>query len=305
MQIDKQNGDIAFNEAEHLYVNIKYPNRKYTSVTTLISMYHEKFDSEFWSSYKALEQIMGIETFKSTVKKALLDFKCFDVIDLNKIGVNVPHFLKVKNDILLSYKLANEQACERGTIYHTQKEDALYSTPTIYIEELNLPIPCKGSYVCEKHNWDLNEEYKILPEYLIYYSSPDGILNLAGQVDLIVKEGNDLYVLDYKTNAKGIEMNSYYDRKKKRSKMMFFPLNNMEDCMIQHYTLQLSLYAWMLKQINPDFNIKGLTILHVDGNGIETSYPINYVEKEVEALLKHYKKGIVVEQRRSTGKMSN
>ena len=82
MHIDKQNGDIAFNEEQHLYFNTKYPNRKYTSVTTLIGEFHEKFDGDFWSSYKAMEALMGEEAFKkSGLKGTLLDKKKFDTQD--------------------------------------------------------------------------------------------------------------------------------------------------------------------------------------------------------------------------------
>ena len=41
-------------------------------------------------------------------------------------------------------------------------------------------------------------EYGVYPEYLIYRVSDDGILRLAGQVDLIVKQGNDIYIIDHK-----------------------------------------------------------------------------------------------------------
>ena len=302
MKIDKVNGDLAFNEEQHLYFNTKYPDRKYTSVTTLIGKYHEKFGSDFWSSYKALEAIMGIDNFKP-IKKLLLDFKNFDVVDLGKLGVDLTTFNETKQAILASYKLANEEACERGTKYHNAKENALYLSDRVRIEELGFPIPCQGEYLVEKHNFDLNDEYRVLPEYLVYYSSKDGILNLAGQIDVLVKDGNDIHILDYKTNAKGMEMNSYFDRKKKKAKMMYYPLSNIEDCMFQHYTLQLSLYAWMLQQINPNFNIKSLTLLHIDGEGKETTYPVEYIKEDVEKLVKHYKKQVVIDHHRETGQI--
>ena len=62
--IDKINGDVAFNEELHLYWNTRNKDIKYTSVTTLIQNYYEKFDEEFWSSYKAIERIVGIDVFK-------------------------------------------------------------------------------------------------------------------------------------------------------------------------------------------------------------------------------------------------
>jgi len=46
----------------------------------------------------------------------------------------------------------------------------------------------------------------------------------------------------------------------------------------------------MLQYINPNFNIKQLEIIHIDRNGKETLYPIEYKKKEIEKLLAHYKK---------------
>lgn len=302
MQYDKINGDVAFTEADHKYFNVKYPNRQYTSVTTLIGKYHEKFDSDFWSSYKAMEALLGEDEFKECgLKVSLLKFKIFNTDIPASCGVTEEEFLQTKQEILASYKKANEDACERGTKYHVEKEEALYIKPKVNIQELNFPIPLQGEFACERHNFDLNQEVAILPEYLIYWSSKDDIINLAGQVDLIVKEGNDIYILDYKTNAKGMEMSSYFDRRKKQSKKMFYPINNIDDCMFQHYTIQLSMYAWMLQRINPELNIKELWLLHVDGEGVETSYQVEYIKEDIEKLVKHYKKSLIVDHFRATG----
>ena len=128
-------------------------------------------------------------------------------------------------------------------------------------------------------------EKAVLPEYLVYYSSKDGLINLAGQIDLLVKDGNDIYVLDYKSNAKGIEKKAFFDRKKKQNKKMYYPINNLDDTTYNHYALQLSCYAFMLKQINPNFNIKMLQLLHNAGDG-ETKIDVPYYEKEVKEMFK-------------------
>ncbi len=57
-----------------------------------------------------------------------------------------------------------------------------------------------------------------------------------------------------------------------------------------HYTLQLSLYAYLLQQINPEFNIKLLKLIHVDHNDKVTEYEVEYLKEDVELMLKHYKK---------------
>lgn len=308
MKIDKLNGEMAFNEEQHLYFNTKYPQRQYTSVTTLIGKYHEKFDSEFWSSYKAMEALMGVDEFvQSGLKKELLNKKVWKEEYINVFGeehnVTIDSFLDKKQEILAGYDKVRDDACERGTNYHNKQENKFYEKKEHSLLEYNFNLQhLTQQFECERNNFDLNRENAVLPEYLVYYSSTDGILNIAGQIDVLVKQGNDIYILDYKTNAKGIEMNSYFNPKTRKRQMMFFPINDIEDCAFQHYTLQLSLYAWMLQKINPNFNIKLLRICHVDGNDVETLYDLDYKADHVVKMLKDYKRQIQVDYNRTTGK---
>ena len=64
MKIDKQNGDVCFNDENHIYWNLK-DNSKYISVTTLIERFGQPFDESFWSAYKALEKIMEPEVWRA------------------------------------------------------------------------------------------------------------------------------------------------------------------------------------------------------------------------------------------------
>ena len=54
LSVDKENKELFFNDSKHLYLN-KKDGSKYTSVTTLIGEYENKFDEFFWARYKALE----------------------------------------------------------------------------------------------------------------------------------------------------------------------------------------------------------------------------------------------------------
>jgi len=72
--------------------------------------------------------------------------------------------------------------------------------------------------------------------------------------------------------------------------MMKYPLNNIEDCNYYHYTLQLSLYGYLLQQINPDLVIKKLMLIHIDHEDKITEYTVDYLKNDVERMLKHYKK---------------
>ena len=64
MEYDKVNGDVGFLEKPHLYVNLKDDSIKYTSVTTLIEKYVPEFDSDWMSTYKALERLIPAPEWK-------------------------------------------------------------------------------------------------------------------------------------------------------------------------------------------------------------------------------------------------
>lgn len=76
---------------------------------------------------------------------------------------------------------------------------------------------------------------------------------------------------------------------------MKYPLNNLQDCTLVHYQLQLSLYAYMLQVLHPEFNIKGLKLIHIDREQKETEYELPYLKDDVERMLKHYKKQLKIQ----------
>lgn len=74
MQIDKQNGNICFNEGKHVYFDLTDPRKKYISVTTLLNKFEQPFDEDFWSAYKAMEQLVQPDLWPMA-KKDLLQSK--------------------------------------------------------------------------------------------------------------------------------------------------------------------------------------------------------------------------------------
>jgi ATP-dependent exoDNAse (exonuclease V) beta subunit len=105
----------------------------------------------------------------------------------------------------------------------------------------------------------------------------------------LVRTGNDLFIFDYKTN-KEIKKKSFYNSSKKKNVMMKYPLNNLMDSNFYHYTLQLSLYAYMIQQLNPELNVKSLKLIHIDREGKQTIHEVEYRKDDVERMLKHYAK---------------
>lgn len=287
MKIDKQNGSVAFSENTHTYWNVD-DNEKYISVTTLIGRYENEFDKDFWSAYKALEKLIPVDNWKIE-KKSLLNTHKFDKEILSVYDISELEFNKTQQQILDDWDYENKISCERGTKIHAQLEKSMYKAgDAVSLKKFGVG----GKFICDKGRTELDLENGVYPEYLISRISPDGVLRLAGQIDLLVKKGNKIWIIDWKTNKK-IDQHSFFDSKSKKTLKMKYPLTNIEDCNFWHYTLQLSTYAWMIEKLNPEFEIQDLIIVHYDHNNKQTIYHLEYLKDEVEKMLKHYKKEIL------------
>lgn len=294
MTYDKVNGNVGFLEGPHKYVNLKDDSISYTSVTTLIGKYENEFDKEFVSKYKALERLLPSDVWKkekgSIWKNHRIPKDFLEVYDIDENELN-----EVQQNILDEWAAINKESCERGTKIHAQLENALYKAGNA----VNLSrYGIGGKFICKKDYSDLDLEYGVYPEYLIYYDSPTADLHIAGQIDLLIKNGNNLVIGDYKTNKK-LDFKSFYDSGTRSTKKMKYPLGKLDDCNFNAYQLQLSTYAWMLQKLNPDFNIERLFICHFPHEGGEKIYEVQYLKDEVEKMLKHFAKQNKLEKQKA------
>lgn len=295
-EITKQNGNIAFNEDQHIYWDITAPNEKFTSVTTVIHKFTQEFDKNFWSAYKALEKLLTKESW-AIEKKSLLNTKKFDNSILDVYGISELDFNKTQQGILDEWDAENRKSCERGTKIHADLENSFYNKDNIDISKFHVG----GKFKCVKDYNELDMEYGVYPEYLIHRVSEDGKLRIAGQIDLLVKKGNKLTIVDYKTNKK-IETKSFFDSKTRTSQKMKYPLNGLDDCNYNHYTLQLSTYAFMLQKLNPEFEIEDLIMIHFDHNDNMTIYHLPYLKDEVIKMLAFFRTESILEENKNKRK---
>jgi hypothetical protein len=293
MTIDKQNGTVCFNEDSHVYWNVN-DNEKYISVTTLIERYAQPFDKDFWSAYKALEQLIPTEAW-GMEKKSLLTTHKIDKELLATYNINELEFNKAQQNILDEWDKTNRESCERGTKIHAKIEKSMYDMgANVTLKKFGVG----GKFVCDKGRTELDLDNGVYPEYLISYMSDDKLLRLAGQIDLLAISGNQFWILDWKTN-KEIKQKSGFNTQTKSTSKMLYPLNNLDDCNYWHYTLQLSTYAWMIQQLRPELNLQDLIMVHFDHNGKQTVYHLDYLKDEVEKMFKHYKKEVTKEKQRA------
>lgn len=297
MEVDKKNGNVGFVEKTHEYFNLDNPEKKYISVTTLIHRYTQPFQKDFWSAYKALEKLVPKDAWYLE-KKHLLSTKKFDPELLKLYSISENDFNREQQNILDEWDKKTREACERGTKMHAELENSFYKAgKNIDLQKFGIG----GKFECRKDYTDLDLPYGVYPEYLIYRESDDHILRIAGQIDLLIKDGNNIVVVDHKS-SEHIDTKPKYDNKNKAEVNMLYPLNNLPDLNFYHYSMQLSTYAWMLQKINPKFVIKDLIINHYDHDGNNTLYHCDYLKKEVERMLYHYKKGLFIEHEREKRK---
>lgn len=286
--VDKEDLKVAYNDEEHKYW-VKEDNLNCISVTTLIHRFAQPFDSEFWSRYKALEALISKEEF-APIKKILNTTKKFDYTFVQKAGVDEKTFESKRQEILKEWEKKNKDACERGTALHKFHELQALGGNVESLQHLKL-----GGNFATKTDNNIIPGKGVYPELLLSRISEDKKLRLAGQADLIIVDGNDVYVLDFKTN-KSLDKKSYFNQKTRQATTMVYPLNNIQDSNFWHYTLQLSTYAWMIQKKNPEFIIKGLILIHLDHDGGTTFHECEYLKSDVERMLGFYKKQVEHEE---------
>lgn len=288
IKVDKEDDIVAFNDEQHLYFN-KTTYETYTSVTQILNQYSQEFDSAFWSSYKALEKILSPEVW-SAVKKSLLATKKIHPKLITKLKIDEELFKQTQAEILAEYDRKREEACSHGTEVHLRKELAMYGKNKYDFRQYGFKDLC-GEFECIQNHNILDLDRGVYPEFLIS-ADFDGLM-LVGQADIIISNGNDIYVGDYKTNKK-IDSKSYYDPRTKKYVMMKPPLSHLMDCSLVHYQLQLSCYARMLQQRNPDLNIVQLQIIHIDHDNEQHLYTVDYLKEDVEKMIAHYRKQLKI-----------
>lgn len=251
-------------------------------VTNLISQYHF-FEREFWLSYKALEQV--VDPIKwNEMKMTLLKSKRID--DKIFLSVSREEYEKKKSEIDSEWKQKNDAAKATGTALHEKIHNMLVTDANSC--KTSFGIPTDQYKICATEEF-LNSN-GLFPEFRIEIPLDETYL-LVGIADLIIKDGNNIQIIEYKTDDK-IEQHSHFDMAKKKKKTMKYPLSKIEDCNFNHYTLQLSIYAWMLKKLDPDLQITSLQIYHIVNDKLKKIYKCDFLEKEVDKLMNWHLKSI-------------
>ena len=240
---------VIFKEEGHTYEslnkNLEKENIDWLSVTSFVSIFKPKFNA------------------KAQAKKSALNKRS------KWYGME-------EKDILAAWEGESQRAINLGNWYHNQREVDLLEFETIEREGIEIPIIkpiTDGNGV--KIASDQKLEEGVYPEHLVYLKSA----GICGQADLVEVVNGYINITDYKTN-KEIKEKGYTNWEGITSKM-YKPVSHLDECNLNHYNLQMSLYAYIIKKHNPKLKVGKLTIQHVKfaQEGVdENGYPISRLE---------------------------
>lgn len=201
------------------------------------------------------------------------------------------HKKKVQ-DVIDEWTKISEVAMKKGTHYHKIKEDELIGKGSIFLDEVEHTVHKPFWHEGLKIQLLKKLEPGIYPELIVWSDK----YKIAGQIDYaeITKSGY-ININDYKT-SKEIKKQGYEKWDGSRE-MMNYPLNNLDDCNFSTYSLQLNLYAFLIKQHNRNLKIGKLTIEHVVGEFEDDQFVLKEVkihkvpnlQVEIKTALDYYK----------------
>lgn len=264
---------VSFIEDGHKYASFEDDIQiEWTSITSVIQMFHEHFDDKTQA------------------------YKCSTGQSKKKVytGMTV-------NEILDLWASENKRATDLGHLYHLDKETELLKNSLVERENglvpLYPPIMREGRKLAGPQK--LTEG--VYPEHLMYLKSA----GICGQSDRVEIIKNFIDVFDHKTNKK-LEFEGFKNRMNQAKKMLGV-LSHLDDCNFIHYSIQLSLYMYMIRKHNYTLKPRRLELEHVvfklkeknkfdfpiyytDDNGraiVEDvqSYKVDYLEREAIAIV--------------------
>ncbi len=192
-----KNDNIYLNKKEHIYTLRSNPSIQFTSVTTFVDKFFEKFDS------------------KKIAKKLVETHPKYS-------NLTIEELIKEWKD-----------AADHGTFVHEEIES--------WINDEKIPSENKSKYgIRWLHQYKKKSNLEIFPEIIIYSEE----LKISGTVDILAlnKYSGKYDIIDWKTSKK---INKRSFNRKMGIKASTY---NIMDCNFSHYSLQLSMYRYLLER---------------------------------------------------------
>ena len=215
-----------FTPQHHKYSSIEPDGIDWLSVTSFISNFKQPFDTD----------TIAAKTSKSKKSKWY--------------GM-APEAIKD------AWKSEANRATTLGTWYHNCRERDICELSTMERHGHVVPVikPIEKDGIKYSPNQKLSNG--VYPEHMVYLKSA----GLCGQSDLVEVVNGEVHITDYKTN-KEIKIEGFTNWEGVTQKMLP-PVSHLDDCNLNHYALQLSLYMFIILKHNPRLKFGSLTIHHI------------------------------------------
>lgn len=303
--------ELIFTEHDHKYKDEN--NLVYTSVTTLLDKYKEKFNEEFWSMYTALKDAgYRIQPFPedNVIRIGSVKFKVTDL-------VKDSYYKELQDLTKAKWRVNSTQACMRGNVIHNSIElginksrndikanhndfisyednpfKTLKSISTLNDLD-NSPIRTEYPFIYDKLKPLVLQGATIFSEKRVYLSK----YGIAGTIDCPIIKGKYFSILDWKSNAADMHDTAGYYKKIKidnewiksdtwiiTDEYFNSPINHIPASKYHTYCLQLSIYAYIMEQWGYVLIPNGLAIVHYPLNKEPVYIPVPYLRNEVISL---------------------
>jgi len=219
---------IVFNAANHSYTSVDAVEEiKWISVTTLVSNFKKPFDAE-----KTAQRVSKNKRSKW-------------------YGIDPKAIVAIWNG-------EADRATTLGTYYHNQREADICSLASIEREGSPIPIiPPVPEVNGLKHAPSQKLDAGVYPEHMVFLKSA----GICGQSDLVEVVNGHVNITDYKTN-KEIKTEGFRNWEGDTEKLLF-PVAHLDDCNFNHYSIQLSIYMYIILKHNPKLKPGKMFIHHV------------------------------------------
>lgn len=215
--------------------------------------------------------------------------------------------------ILAKWKHINKEAVNKGNLKHNELENYVKFTSKFYnavkyIQTNDGRLRCfsikdllDANDVGEMNIGDfeekLNGQYPVILKTIKYYVdkgykiySEINVFNplflISGTIDILLVKGDEFVIIDWKTNRKEILFKSGYYKKDRdgivtniwipSKSYLLYPLDYIEDCNGNHYTLQLSMYALLVSLFG--YTCRGLILFHIRDSYLLNKYGMPVVD---------------------------
>jgi len=310
--------DIIFDPTSHTYLRKGKP---YISCTTIVSKFKKPFNRRYWAMYSTLK-----ETFHLRVRAE----EEYEIIYVNNTPHSLDSLYSIEmyregcKMMKNGWDDTTKVACDRGNKIHDYLEGSVNDSKNDSEGDTNITIkPLTGEeiqFYSSQHDLDKTNLLSIFPKIyhtLLYYINTGCTIyaekkvyideyEVSGMIDCLVVKGNKFLIIDWKTNKDIIHFKSGYYKKElingkyiktnqwlDKPMPMLYPLTYLEDCKGTIYTLQVSLYAYMLESWGYELINNGLLIYHIRPNEEPELLKVPYMKEDIRLMLNYYKQNLV------------